>query len=335
MIDPNLTFEPGCECTWYDGEGEYRPECPVHGEQREKPFLELRNLNADDGERYAAYRALTCDYYNGWGGCGGGCYEEPSCRTDEPLGGWEWPTPYGLHVLEEVAERAKVEREREEFERWLLAEQRWLQRPILESRHWSMYGGIPRDIPNGVYPVNPLALERQEEPKPWIALHNTSGGGSMSYHATREEAEEELLSSEASTRNFWEEKVEWRENGDKTTPSYWTMHGSLKPKLRAPGGQQVLRIGHWHYVPRRIYEDGKLPERGHGQREHMGFGGRVFRWRYLDEDGEPTGPIWTSDDVYTQGEIPEEFRDRLPDNAVFVYTKPRDVLATIMTQDGF
>lgn len=37
MIDPNLRWRPGCECWWYsndDGskDGEYRPECPVHGE---------------------------------------------------------------------------------------------------------------------------------------------------------------------------------------------------------------------------------------------------------------------------------------------------------------
>jgi hypothetical protein len=37
--DHHLIFEPGCECNWYLNEsndtyeGEYRPECPVHGEK--------------------------------------------------------------------------------------------------------------------------------------------------------------------------------------------------------------------------------------------------------------------------------------------------------------
>lgn len=29
-----------------------------------------------------------CAYYNGVGICSFGCWEEPSCQTDEPEGGW-------------------------------------------------------------------------------------------------------------------------------------------------------------------------------------------------------------------------------------------------------
>lgn len=293
----------------------------------------MMSVNESEEARQEAYRSLTCSYYNGWGACGGGCYEEPRCEVDAPEGGWELPTPYGMHILEEVAERARVEREREEFESWLRAEQAWLERPILESKQFSMYGGIPKDIPNGVYPVNPALLERQRElhanslwgkdkpyePKPWFALRNGKEGGYMGQFATREEAEETLLEAEAHTRNFWEEKVEWRENGDKTTPSYWTMHGSLKPKLRDRGGAPVLRCDGRHYVPRKIYEDRESFERrSRNGNEHKGFAGSVFAWRYLDENGDPTGPEYYSDNVFTQGEIPEEFRERLPSNVVFV-----------------
>ena len=309
-------------------------------------FLELRNLNADDTERESAYRALSCPYYNGWGDCGGGCYEEPMCEVDEPQGGWEMPVPYGLHILDEIKDLAEVERHNREIERWLQAEQAWLRRPILESKQFSMYGGIPRDIPNGVYPANPALLEYQRElhensrwvtdkppyePKLWYVLRNTKGGGFMAQYATREEAEESLLEDEAHTRNFWEEKVDWRENGDKTTPSYWTMHGSLRPKLRDRGGAPVLRCNGQHYVPRKIYEDRESFERRpRDGREHKGFAGSVFVWRYLDESGNPTGPEYYSDDVFTQGEIPESFLPRLPDNVVFVpYERTSPSLAEV------
>lgn len=301
-------------------------------------------VNESEWSRYEAYRSLTCSYYNGWGACGGGCYEEPMCEVDTPQGGWELPTPYGMHVLAEIEDHAEDERRKREFERWLQAEQAWLQRPILESKQFSMYGGIPKDIPNGVYPVNPALLERQREghaehkwtkepyePKPWYVLRNDKGGGFMAQYATREEAEEALLEDEARTRNFWEEKVDWMNNGDKTTPSYWTMHGSLKPKLRDRGGAPVLRCDGRHYVPRKIYEDRESFERRpRDGREHKGFAGSVFVWRYLDESGKPTGPEYYSDDVFTQGEIPESFLPRLPDNVVFVpYERTSPTLAEV------
>ncbi|QIG58241.1 hypothetical protein SEA_SKOG_89 [Gordonia phage Skog] len=336
-------FEPGCECTWYDNQGDhlssdFNPECPVHGTPPRKPFLELRNLNADAWERDKALMALRCPFYNSFSGCGGGCYEEPMCQAEEPEDGWELPVPYGLHILAEVAEEAKAKQERERIETWLRAEEAWLRRPILESTQYSRYGGIPRDIPNGVYPVNPALLEHQAkadaerreqyswlsdkgpyEPKPWIVLRNSDGGGFMGQYATREEAEEAFLLDEAKTRNFWEEKVEWRENGDKTTPSYYTIHGTTRSKLRDKGGAPVLRIDHRHYVPRKIWTDREeFKNRSRNGRDHKGFAGRELAWRYLDEQGQPTGPEHYSDDVFTQGSIPEEFYDRLPDNAVFV-----------------
>lgn len=31
---------------------------------------------------------LGCPYFHGLGTCASGCWSEPSCQTDEPLGGW-------------------------------------------------------------------------------------------------------------------------------------------------------------------------------------------------------------------------------------------------------
>ena len=43
-----------------------------------------------------------------------------------------------------------------------------------------------------------------------------------------------------------------------------------------------------------------------------GFGGHNFKIAYFD------GRLIESDNVWHQGEIPERFRDRLPDNARFI-----------------
>ena len=46
--------------------------------------------------------------------------------------------------------------------------------------------------------------------------------------------------------------------------------------------------------------------------EFKGFGGRRFKIRFLD------GTLTETTNLWLNGEIPERFRDRLPDNAEFI-----------------
>lgn len=85
---------------------------------------------------------------------------------------------------------------------------------------------------------------------------------------------------------FWEEKVAWRQGGDRT-----------------PDGGHCLRIGGRHYVAIPGVVD---------PRPFMGHGGARLRWR------DSSGNAYESNDVWSQGDIPEGFRDRLPDNAKWI-----------------
>lgn len=89
---------------------------------------------------------------------------------------------------------------------------------------------------------------------------------------------------------FWEEKVFWAKSGD-----------------RMPDGSHAIRINGHHYVaePRIVKSLG-----------FMGFGGRRMSWRELS-----TGEVYESNNVWTQGVIPDGFQDLLPDNAEWVPTK--------------
>ena len=49
--------------------------------------------------------------------------------------------------------------------------------------------------------------------------------------------------------------------------------------------------------------------------DFLGFGGRKFTIRYNN------GDTYTTNNLWNQGKIPEKFRDRLKDNAVFVYDR--------------
>lgn len=82
---------------------------------------------------------------------------------------------------------------------------------------------------------------------------------------------------------FWEEKVSWLEHGNRT-----------------PTGQHCIRVEGHHFValPGIVKPEG-----------FMGHGGRIMRW--IDSEGF----VHESNDVWSQGDIPERFRDRLPDNA--------------------
>lgn len=67
---------------------------------------------------------------------------------------------------------------------------------------------------------------------------------------------------------------------------------------------QSIRVKGNHY-----YNEGRGPEVPHQCR---GFSGRSWRIKFFD------GRILETVDLWYQGEIPERFRDRLPDNAEFV-----------------
>lgn len=68
---------------------------------------------------------------------------------------------------------------------------------------------------------------------------------------------------------------------------------------------EVARIGGWHY---RVHSMTKPGVPAHCK----GFGGRLHTVVW------DSGWKATTDDLWGQGEIPAHFRDRLPDNAVFV-----------------
>ena len=86
----------------------------------------------------------------------------------------------------------------------------------------------------------------------------------------------------------------------------------------SPG--KVIVDGRWYGY------DPTCPMRG-GRPEHRGFGGRRFAILLAD------GTTVVTDNLWTGGEIPERFRDRLPDDARFVTDREpdRDVATAIRT----
>ena len=68
-----------------------------------------------------------------------------------------------------------------------------------------------------------------------------------------------------------------------------------------------IRIDGHHY-----YVDLKNPIKG-GIPSHRGFAGRSWNIRFRD------GATVRTDNLWYQGQIPERFKDRLPDNADFVF----------------
>ncbi|MEU6925516.1 hypothetical protein [Streptomyces sp. NPDC046631] len=102
-----------------------------------------------------------------------------------------------------------------------------------------------------------------------------------------------------STCQFWTEKVRWVENGDEM------------PALGRHAAAPVARVNGWHYVIK--------PMNTTSPPQYLGFGGRLFTFQFAD------GRVVSSNDVMCQGEIPANFADQLPDNAVIV---PQDLPKT-------
>jgi hypothetical protein len=94
--------------------------------------------------------------------------------------------------------------------------------------------------------------------------------------------------SMAAVPAFWQAKVQWASNGDRTRD-----------------GAHALRIAGEHYTARPGIHTGP---------ESRGFDGAVRRWR------DDAGVEYVSNDVMHQGSIPARLRNLLPDNAEWVHT---------------
>jgi hypothetical protein len=138
----------------------------------------------------------------------------------------------------------------------------------------------------GYNAVWPSPTDRPEHQ--WKALHVSNDGGSSEWWAeSRESAVACIHEALDRAYNFWLKKVRWHENGD-----------------RDDDGRQVIRIGGRHFVI------GEEPTERALRSGACGFGGRLFTFRLVAD-----GTVIRSRNVWTQGEIPDEFLDALPDNA--------------------
>lgn len=98
------------------------------------------------------------------------------------------------------------------------------------------------------------------------------------------------------------------------------------PNYTAPTGEEMqvqqicFRCNHWEQIankqdPRNLIIDGCIYGDGgnypNTRSQYLGFGGH--RW-YIKRDGR----VWTTNNLWSGGTIPEEFRERLPNNAEFL-----------------
>ncbi|MFI0929674.1 hypothetical protein ACH4TP_37985 [Streptomyces sp. NPDC021012] len=108
---------------------------------------------------------------------------------------------------------------------------------------------------------------------------------------------------------YWQEKTEWADNGDRV-PAH----------ISGDDLNLVARIDGKHYM---------VGPMNHTRPAHwLGYGGTVFTFRFHD------GREITSNDVWAQGDIPQRWRDRLPDNAVIVPTEPRPTTVPFGPTEG-
>ncbi len=145
-------------------------------------------------------------------------------------------------------------------------------------------------------PVHTIAgyLEVYEYDGLFYGLRETADGGASRSigHLTSAEAVADLTETVTNTWDFWQEKIRWRNNGDVTLRDQFSK-----------GGEPVVRVDHHHYV---IGEPQPNPGPGHGH------SGRLFRFTMRD------GSVVESRNVWSQGEIPRELWEQLPDNALAV-----------------
>lgn len=129
----------------------------------------------------------------------------------------------------------------------------------------------------------------------WIyrAIHlYKSGSISMGWVDTEEDGWAQVANCHEFTRKFWDEKISWHKNGDKSPQS---------------NRRNVIRLGHQHMAVS-TFGINKDPS------AVLGFGGHVFRWRFLDDS---EGTIHESNNVYSRGHqldvvwqlVPQRFWD--------------------------
>lgn len=169
------------------------------------------------------------------------------------------------------------------------------------------YDEVVEDVPDEPYvagvftiadPMETRLLNGDPKTYRFIAYHRTPGGSSTTRHETREQAEESLARVVKSHQDFWEEKVRIARstsiatNADESVP---------------------IRVGGHHYmaVPDKIVNGGR-------RQAGLGHSGDMFYWRWLHPvDGDRSIKVFRSNNVWSQGTIPPDFQDRLPDNAVW------------------
>lgn len=128
----------------------------------------------------------------------------------------------------------------------------------------------------------------------FAAMYDKNGGGQRtSAKDSKEEAEAAVYEHITFIRSFWDQKVEWMNNGDMTIPE----------KGRREKPSRVVRMDGYHYVI------GEEPPGGKGG-AGWGHGGREFHIKL-----KATGEVVVTHNLWSQGEIPAEYRDVLADNA--------------------
>ncbi len=137
----------------------------------------------------------------------------------------------------------------------------------------------------------------------WFAVMEDPLGGRQrtSGKATREEAEAAIYEHVQFTRAFWDQKVEWMNNGDMTIPRKGD--GDKVPR-------RVARIDGHHYIVG--HEPSKDELRRNSMHGGLGHGGREFKIRFHNGDEITTRNLWA------QGRIDPEYLSILTDNAVFI-----------------
>lgn len=134
----------------------------------------------------------------------------------------------------------------------------------------------------------------------WFFTHTSRGGGGRSIgYLTRDEALAEAQRNAGFTIQFWADKIAWRLDGDQALG---------RDRFERTVKQRVIRSGGHHYVLGAEPTDAE--HAANNRYGCYGFGGRQLAFRLLD-----TGEIVQSRNVWSQGDIPAEFAELLPDNA--------------------
>lgn len=128
----------------------------------------------------------------------------------------------------------------------------------------------------------------------WLSVFVGYGGGSkQAPHATRAAAEAELRADMDAERQSWEGKVERARRDPRRDPAVVVIDAHYY-RIGPEGGSRINPNG----------------------RPRFGYAGREFRIRKHDDTEIVTNNLWSG------GRVPPEFRNSLPDTARFVGPSP-------------